>query len=400
MSGPLGVRRAVLVAGLLIAVALHGAPAFEPGDRVEVLWEGAWFEAAIVEATDESCLVHYVGWDHDYDEWVDDERIRYPDGVDPNAVSTLEQTGSVHEIGSNVEVLYGESWWPAVVVGLSGDKYRIRYDGYDESYDEWVDDSRIRLPLVPEPVTLPFRPAEAYPISKGDAVQIQSSGSTYWYNGRVADVSDDRYLVRYDGYDEASDEWVYPNRVRTPLEGEIWDALMYRFWYDLSIDGTLGYFAGEEPPPPEEYREGAQVFPADISLDKREQPFARIDTHGRVWVHGTPIGRLLPQDGAFTIRRNGLLVGSVSPDGIVRGMREARWPREFHGSLRVDERGNVTAGTEALCTLDARTRRVYVNGGVWGYYHGEEFAALPTTIAAFLLFFTELPHAALRFHLY
>jgi hypothetical protein len=43
-----------------------------------------------------------------------------------------------------IEVEWGQRWWPAETLQVKGDKYRIHYTGFDASWDEWVGKDRIR----------------------------------------------------------------------------------------------------------------------------------------------------------------------------------------------------------------------------------------------------------------
>jgi CHAT domain-containing protein/Flp pilus assembly protein TadD len=46
--------------------------------------------------------------------------------------------------GDSVEVLWDNTWWPAKVLEIKGEKYCITYEGWDSSWDECVDSNRIR----------------------------------------------------------------------------------------------------------------------------------------------------------------------------------------------------------------------------------------------------------------
>jgi hypothetical protein len=64
-----------------------------------------------------------------------------------------------------IEVEWGNSWWPAAILGVQGNKYLIHYTGFDASWDEWVGKDRIRpanqslrtqnIPWPPPVVTSP-----------------------------------------------------------------------------------------------------------------------------------------------------------------------------------------------------------------------------------------------------
>jgi len=46
--------------------------------------------------------------------------------------------------GDAVNVLWKGKWYPATVLKASGEKCYIHYNGYDNSWDEWVGNNRIR----------------------------------------------------------------------------------------------------------------------------------------------------------------------------------------------------------------------------------------------------------------
>lgn len=48
------------------------------------------------------------------------------------------------EVGSGVQVEWHGSWYPAHILKTQGDRYYIHYDGYSDSWNEWVGPSRIR----------------------------------------------------------------------------------------------------------------------------------------------------------------------------------------------------------------------------------------------------------------
>ncbi len=50
----------------------------------------------------------------------------------------------VWNVGDRVEVQWKGDWYQANVNEVKGNQYKIHYEGYDSSWDEWVDSSRIR----------------------------------------------------------------------------------------------------------------------------------------------------------------------------------------------------------------------------------------------------------------
>jgi hypothetical protein len=51
---------------------------FSVGEEIKVEWKGSWWDAIILEAkwSEEQYLIHYVGFDSSWDEWVTAERIK------------------------------------------------------------------------------------------------------------------------------------------------------------------------------------------------------------------------------------------------------------------------------------------------------------------------------------
>ena len=49
---------------------------YSAGQQVKVEWNGSWWDALIREERDGIYLIHYVGFDASWDEWVDSSRIK------------------------------------------------------------------------------------------------------------------------------------------------------------------------------------------------------------------------------------------------------------------------------------------------------------------------------------
>ena len=104
------------------------------GERVEVEWRGKWFRAKSIDADGDQILVHYNGFGSDTDEWVAPDRVRpyYP---------------AQFAEGDRVEVEWSKDgkWYPARVERGWYGLHKVRYDGDDESSDEWVGPGKVRL---------------------------------------------------------------------------------------------------------------------------------------------------------------------------------------------------------------------------------------------------------------
>jgi hypothetical protein len=50
----------------------------------------------------------------------------------------------VPSLGKQIEVTWGQKWWPAEILRVQGTQYLIHYTGWASSWDEWVGMNRIR----------------------------------------------------------------------------------------------------------------------------------------------------------------------------------------------------------------------------------------------------------------
>lgn len=83
---------------------------------------------------------------------------KYPNGsfagIAKNRIKLLASASAPHAaaasaamefaVGDPVDVEWKGSWWPASVLEIRKDKYKIHYDGYGNEWDEFVDRTRIR----------------------------------------------------------------------------------------------------------------------------------------------------------------------------------------------------------------------------------------------------------------
>src|SRR5262249_34884394 len=62
-------------------------------------------------------------------------------------IRAQEQTWKVND---HVEVEWKGDWYQAQIIQVQGKQYKVHYDGYESSWDEWVDNNRIRAARVTE----------------------------------------------------------------------------------------------------------------------------------------------------------------------------------------------------------------------------------------------------------
>lgn len=103
----------------------------EISKRVEVRSEGKWWKGRVIDARDDTFLVHYYGWEDWDDEWVRRNQMREPKVVE-------------YAAGSDVDVIWKRKWYPAKILSAELGVHLIHYVGYDEGWDEWVGAARIR----------------------------------------------------------------------------------------------------------------------------------------------------------------------------------------------------------------------------------------------------------------
>lgn len=133
---------------LLVLVAVFGtftgATAFagicSVDDKAQVLWKGTWYPATVTKAKEDQCFIHYDGYGNSWDEWVGADRIKITSG----ASSPVTAAASKFKEADPVQILWKGSWYPAHVLKTKGDQLYIHYDGYDNSWDEWVGPDRYK----------------------------------------------------------------------------------------------------------------------------------------------------------------------------------------------------------------------------------------------------------------
>lgn len=121
---------------------------------------------------------------------------RFPRGAKLAQVESEVEPG----VGQRIEARYNGKWYRAKVIATDGDQLQVHYEGFDDSWDEWVGPDRVR----------PYQPAQ---FADGDPVEVRWDDGK-WYPARVLQSWYGLHLVRYDGYDASADEWRGPDSIR------------------------------------------------------------------------------------------------------------------------------------------------------------------------------------------
>lgn len=110
-------------------------------------------------------------------------------------------TPAVPRVGQRIQVSFKNKWYRAKTIAVNGPSVKVHYIGWDPKWDEWVGPERLR----------PYQPAQ---FGEGDKVDVYWDSDGKWYPATIAEAWYGLHRVRYDGYDESSDEWVGPKYIR------------------------------------------------------------------------------------------------------------------------------------------------------------------------------------------
>ena len=175
------------------------------------------------------------------------------------------------QANDQVEIEYGGAWYPGQIKEAKDGKYFISYDGYDSSWDEWVESSRLRKPEgeTSEPTVTREAPAEETPAAAPVAptveeITIRKSGSIW------ATVAPDGTI-----------------RVNGSISGEVGESGNVR---------VSGMNSGE--------------ISADGTIRKSGSIVGSIDADGTLRANGSIVGAI---ENSGTIRRNGSIWGEATP---------------------------------------------------------------------------------------
>lgn len=81
------------------------------------------------------------------------DRIRLLEGAGKDCIGPGAGPAANYRACQKVEVEWGSTWWAAEVLQVRGNQYYIHYTGWNNSWDEWVTECRIRPcgPCAPPP---------------------------------------------------------------------------------------------------------------------------------------------------------------------------------------------------------------------------------------------------------
>ena len=230
------------------------AKSYQLGDYVEVLWEGKWYLAKILEIKNNQYCITYPTYESSWDECVESDRIR--------PIQSENAIGTRLRVNQYVEVLWQNQWYLAKIFETKNNQYCITYVGYDRSWDECIDVVRIRI-ADPRKVDAERLRLEGY--RRNTNTNIEETHSKYsqtdrdyqvneyveilwkeqWYLGQIFEIKNNQYCVTYVGYDRSWDECVGKERLQ-PVDSRKAEAEKLRLEADNLVSHAHQYQKGLE----------------------------------------------------------------------------------------------------------------------------------------------------------
>jgi hypothetical protein len=120
------------------ATVVSSSAGYAVGDAVLVEWRGSWYKASILEVRGAEYKIHYTGWGAEWDEVVGTSRIK------PQSAGSSVTVAQSWNAGDRVQVQWKGAWYPATILAVAGNGYRVHYDGYGSNWDEFVAPYRVK----------------------------------------------------------------------------------------------------------------------------------------------------------------------------------------------------------------------------------------------------------------
>ncbi len=118
---------------------------YQVGQAVDILEGATWYAGRVLQVQGGRYEISYDGWSSQWNEWVDATRLRARGAPPGDALPTPVAAGA-YAAGDAVQIEWNGTWYAGRILEVAGARYKITYDGYSSSWDEWVDVSRLRRP--------------------------------------------------------------------------------------------------------------------------------------------------------------------------------------------------------------------------------------------------------------
>lgn|GEM_PF-4086519 len=243
-------NRLIQMCALILLVVAALSCGCKAEERLDITGEievgGIWLKGSLTQRNRDQFKVVYRKGGQNYEEWITPNRWRlqpppsyaeeilvYSDGgwttarvVKTEGERRLVRVGAQPErwfesrfwrphpqehhaeIGQVVSVQSGGHWYRSIILQKLPGVLLVRYEGYPESYVEWVGTERWKY--------ITTLPAPVQNLSVGDMVLAYSD--KHWFDAKILKVAPGRIQVRFEGYGERYDQWLTPDRWKVDNE--------------------------------------------------------------------------------------------------------------------------------------------------------------------------------------
>lgn len=133
------------------------------------------------------------------------------------AIQLYAQT--TYKLHDKVKVKWSNQWYDAEIIDVKANQYKIHYDGYGSTWDEWVTTDRIQSTTNTNKQNPASSVSAGGKYAVGDKIEAWSAG--VWYPASVVAIGSDNYKgyykVHFTNYSDASDQWLNASSVRKPV---------------------------------------------------------------------------------------------------------------------------------------------------------------------------------------
>lgn len=196
---------------LLTSANFLYAQTFRVGDKVDMYsTDGNYYAASVVEVNGSQYKIRFDAYDASNDKWVQ--------------ATNLVRGGRV---GEKIIVVSNNGTFYGAITEVQNTKYKVKYDGYPDTYE--LTRSQFHFVNSNTTATPPAQNAPANTNTKpnttttttatntttngfGVGAKVQALQGSRWYAAVIKEIKNDKFLVKYDGYNE--EEWVTKDRLR------------------------------------------------------------------------------------------------------------------------------------------------------------------------------------------
>ncbi|MBX3162847.1 MAG: hypothetical protein KF900_00040 [Bacteroidetes bacterium] len=118
---------------------------------------------------------------------------------------TITAVANAQQVNEKVQVEHNGSWYDAKILEVKNDRYYIKYEGWSDSWNEWVTQERLRnfKPEAPESALTKFK--------VGDRVEVEYGMIPE--PATVIEVGENKYHIKYDKK-AFGDKWVSERQIK------------------------------------------------------------------------------------------------------------------------------------------------------------------------------------------